>query len=116
MIALVWIAKGWLHVHFFLEVSIEERILHIHLIKRPTVNSSHRNETSNSCKMTNRSKCFLIVNIILLSKALGNKANLVPFNRSISLCLDLVNPPTTYYKLTRRQINHIPSVILIKGI
>ena len=68
----VWIARGWLHVHFFLEVSIEESILHIHLIKRPTANSSHSNETSDRCKATNRSKCFLIVNAIILTKALGN--------------------------------------------
>ena len=70
--AWVWIARGWLHVHFFLEVSIEESILHIHLIKRPTTNSNHNNQTSNRCKANNRSKCFLIVNAILLSKAPGN--------------------------------------------
>ena len=70
--AWVWIARGWLHVHFFFEVSIEESILHIHLIKRPTVNSNHSNEISGRYKMTNRSKCFLIVNVILLNKALGN--------------------------------------------
>ena len=68
----MWIARGWLHVHFFMEVSIKESILHIHLIKRPTANSSHSNETSNKCKASNKSKCFLIVNTILLSKALGN--------------------------------------------
>ena len=47
-------------------------ILHIHLIKRPTVNSSHSNDIFGRYKMTNRSKCFLIVNAILLNKALGN--------------------------------------------
>ena len=87
-----------MHVHFFMEISIEESILHIHLIKRPTANSNHNNETSDRCKASNMSKCFLIV------------------NRSINLGLDLVNPPTTYYRLTKRQINHIPSVILMKGI
>ena len=87
-----------MHVHLFLEVSIEESILHIHLIKRPMENNSHKNETFDRCKVSNRSKCFLIV------------------NRSINLGLDLVNPPTTYYRLTKRQINHIPSVILMKGI
>ena len=70
--AWVWIARGWLHVHFLLEVSIEESILHIHLIKRPIANNSHSNETFDRCKTRNRSKCFLIVNVILLSKALGN--------------------------------------------
>ena len=80
------------------------------------VNNSHNNETSDRCKTSKRSKYFLIVNAILLSKALGNEVSLVSFNRSISLGLDLVNPPTTYYKLTRRQINYIPSVILMKGI
>ena len=103
-------------MHFFFEVSIEERILHIHLIKRPTTNSSHNNKTSDKYKVSNRSKFFLIVNAILLSKALSNEASLVSFNRSINLDLDLVNPPTTYYRLTRRQINHIPSMILMKGI
>ena len=112
----VSIARGWLHVHFLLEVSIEESIFHIHLIKRPTVNSSHNNKTSDKCKASNRSKCFLIVNVIFLSKAFGNEASLVSFNKSISLGLDLVKPPTTYYKLTRRQINHIPSVIFMKGV
>ena len=68
----MWIAKGWLHVHFFMKVSIKESILHIYLIKRPIANSSHSNETSDRCKASNRSKCFLIVNTILLSKALGN--------------------------------------------
>ena len=99
-----------------MEVSIEESILHIHLIKRPTANSSHSNETFDRCKASYRSKRFLIINAIFLSKAFGNKASLVSFNRSISLGLDLVNSPTTYYKLTRRQINHILSVIFVKGI
>ena len=66
--AWVWIARGWLHVHFFVEVSIEESILYIHLINKPTTNSSHNNETSDRCKMSNKSKCFLIVNTILLSR------------------------------------------------
>ena len=61
-----------MHVHFFLEVSIKESILHIHLIKRKTANNSHNNETSDRYKASNRSKDFLIVNAILLSKALGN--------------------------------------------
>ena len=56
-----------MHVHFFLKVSIEESILHIQLIKRPTANSSHNNETSDKCKASNRSKCFLIANAILLT-------------------------------------------------
>ena len=72
MTAEVWIAKGWLHVYFFFEVSIEESILHIHLIKRPTANNSHSNETFDRYKVSNRSKGFLIVNAILLSKALGS--------------------------------------------
>ena len=111
LMAWVSIARGWLYVHFFLEVPIKESILHIHLIKRPTTNDGHNNETSNKCKASNKSKCFHIVNAIFLSKALSNKASLVSFNRSISLDLDLVNPPTTYYRPTRRQINHIASVI-----
>ncbi|KAL4614847.1 hypothetical protein ACB092_07G082600 [Castanea dentata] len=59
--------RGWLHVHFFLEVSIEESILQIHLIKRPTTNSNHSNETSDKCKASNRSKCFLIADCSLNS-------------------------------------------------
>ena len=70
--AWVWIASGWLHVHFFLKVSIKESKLYILLIKRPTANRSHINETSDRCKVSNRRKCFHIVNAILLSKALGN--------------------------------------------
>ena len=112
----MWIAKGWLHVHFFVEVSIEESILHIHLIKRPTTNNSYNNEIFDRCKESNRNKYFLIVNTILLSKALGNWASLVSLNKSISLGLDFVNLPTTYYRLTRRQINHILSMILMKSI
>ena len=65
-------ARGWLHIHFFLEVSIKESILHIHLMKRPMANGSHSNDTSDRCKASNRSKCFLIVNAIFLSKAIGN--------------------------------------------
>ena len=60
------------------------------------MNNSHNNETSDRCKVNNRSKCFLIVNAILLSKAFGDEVSLVLFNRSISLGLDLANPPTTY--------------------
>ena len=70
--AKVWIARGWLHVHFFFEVSIEESIPHIHLIKRPMTNSGYSNETSDKCKASNISKFFLIVNAIFSSKALGN--------------------------------------------
>ena len=43
-----------------------------------------------------------------------NEVSLVLFNKSISL--GLVNLPTTCYKLTRRQINHIPNVIFVKVI
>jgi len=105
-----------LHVHFFLEISIEESILHIHLIKRLMVNDNHSNETSNRCKASNMSKYFLIVSAIFMSKAFGNEASFVSFNISISLGLDLVNLPITYYRLIRRQINHIPSKIFVKGI
>ena len=79
-------------------------------------NNSHNNETSDRCKATIRSKCFLIVNAIFLSKAFCNKVSLVSFNKSISLGLNLVNAPTTYYRLTKRQINHIPNVIFVKVI
>ena len=68
----VWIARGWLHVHLLLEISIEESIIHIHLIKRLMANNSHNNETFDRCKASIMSKSFLIVNAILLSKALGN--------------------------------------------
>ena len=105
-----------MHVHFFLEVSIKENILHIHLIKRPTMNGSHINETSDRCKASNMRKSFPIVNAIFLSKAFCNKASLVSFNKSINLGLNLVNLPTTYYRLTKRQINYIPNVIFVKVI
>ena len=105
-----------MHVHFFLEVSIEKSVLNIHLIKRPIANDSHNNKTSDRCKVSNKTKCFLIVSAIFLSKAFGNEASLVSFNRSTSLDLDLVNPPTTYYRLTKRKINNIPSVIFVKDI
>ena len=85
-------------------------------MKRPTANDSHKNETSDKCKASNKSKCFLIVNAIFLSKTFGNEASLVSLNKSIFHGLDLVNPPTTYYKLTRRQINHFLSVIFVKGV
>ena len=48
------ITREWLHVHFFLEVSIKESILHIHLIKRPMANDSHSNEISDRCKTSTR--------------------------------------------------------------
>ena len=110
------IVRGWLHVYFFLEVSIEESIHYIHLIKRLMANGNHNNDTSNRCKASNKSKCYLIVNTIFLSKAFGNEVCLVSLNKSIFLGLDVANPPITYYKLTRRQINHFPSVIFVKGI
>ena len=105
-----------MYVYFFLEVSIGESILHIHLIKRLTVNDNHNNETFDRCKASNMSKSFIIVNAIFLSKAFCNEVSRVSFNRSISLGLDLVNPPTIYYRLTWRQINYIPSVIFMKDI
>ena len=80
------------------------------------MNDNHNNETFERCKVSYRSKYFLIVNAIFLSKVLGNEASLVLFNKSISLGLNLVNPSTTYYKLTRRQINHIKSVIFVMGV
>ena len=86
------------------------------MIKRPTANGSYNNDTSNICKASNKSKSFLKVNATFLSKAFRNEASLISFNKCINLGLDLVNPPTTYYSLTMRQINHILSVIFVKGI
>ena len=65
-------ARDWFNAHFFLKVSIEENILHIYLIERQITNSGHSNETSNKCKMSNKSKHFFIINAIFLRKSLGN--------------------------------------------
>ena len=53
LMAWVSTAKGWLHIHFLLEVSIEKSVLNIHSIKRPMANGSHSNETSDRCKAIN---------------------------------------------------------------
>ena len=59
LITRVSIAWGFWNVGFFLKITIEEDILHIHMIERPMANNCH-------------DKIFLIIYIIFLGKTFGN--------------------------------------------
>ena len=57
---------------------------------------------------------LIIVNPLLLSKSSGNKAILVPLNRTIRSMFDLEDPFATHRLNTLWTRNNIPSIILLK--
>ena len=54
--------------------------MHIHLMQGPITDSNNSKETLNGDELSNRSKCFGVIDAFMLGVALGNQAGFVSFN------------------------------------
>ena len=109
------ISWRWLDIYFFSKITIEKNILNIHLKEKSLMNHNSK-KTANISNTSIRGKSLLIVNLIFLSKSLGNKTCLIPFNSAIRIGLDLVDPFTGNGRFMTRSVNQILSVSLLQNL
>lgn len=105
----------WKHIDFFMEVAVQEGIVHIHLMQGPIADSSNSKETTNSDELSNRGKGFGVIDALTLGVALGNQAGFVSFNGTIRLVFNLENSLTADRTMTSRQGSERPGVVLLQS-
>src|SRR4051812_6399172 len=66
----------WLHVYNLREITIQEGILDVHLIKRPLADCCGNYKGTNESHFGDMSKSFLIIDPILLCEATCNQPGL----------------------------------------
>ena len=77
------VTRRKLHIDFLLEFTIKKNIFDIHLIEWPFASRRNDNKSPDRRKSSHMSKSLLIINPILMSKTLGNKASLVVISSAI---------------------------------
>jgi len=106
----------WLcHAHLLLKNVIQERIMEIQLMNRPTIKDSDSEYKSNRCWLNHQTKRLQIMNLLLLSKTSCDQPCFISFNTTISVPLNLINPPTANYIHRWSKGHYCPSVIIVKG-
>ena len=89
------VSQWLLNVHFFLEDSIQEGRLHIHLMNSPFVLSCKREYQSYGLQATDRSKHLIIINPNILTITFCNQPCLLSFSFSLDILLCFVHPLDT---------------------
>ena len=56
------IPRRWKHIDFFMEVTMQEGIVHIHLMLGLIIDNNNNKETTNSDELSNRGKGFGVIN------------------------------------------------------
>jgi hypothetical protein len=82
----------WKHVDFFMEVAMEEGIVHIHLMKRPIRDRGNGEKAADSNKFGNRGKGFSIVDALPLVETLSDQPGFVPLNGTVRPIFGFENP------------------------
>ena len=99
-----------LHTNNLREINIQKGVFNIHLTEWPPSSSNKHNKSVNRCHFGHKSKCLLIVNIILLCESPSNEMSLAPFNKTIRFGLDFIYPFAAYRIYARWHGNKIPSM------
>ncbi|GMP86718.1 hypothetical protein CsSME_00039393 [Camellia sinensis var. sinensis] len=100
-------AKGRTHVDLLSEMTVKKSILNVHLIEKPMLSSSNKNQGTDNSHLGNRGKCLLIINTVLLRETLGNQTSFVALERTIRMSLDFMDPFTINQILASRQRNQL---------
>jgi hypothetical protein len=85
-------ARRLAHINFFLQVTMEQSVLNIQLMQRPTSRNCQRKEEPNSGMLDNGSKGILIVKTIALLEPFGNKTRLIALNGPTYMFLHFEHP------------------------
>lgn len=80
-------------------------------MKMPATKSGQAKEKSNRCHFGHRGKRFMIVETRHLTIPFGNKASFQPFDRSINLVFNLVDPFITDGLLATGKGGQCPSIV-----
>ena len=91
---------------------MKKGVLDIHLMKKPMLDCDHGEKAMYYNDFGNKSKCLLIINVFSLSEASSHKAGFVPFNSSISMLLNFINPFATDWMMAMRKRNQSPCIIV----
>lgn len=109
------ISRSWTHVHFFLQISIEEGIVYIHLVYWLILSNYNRKQGPDNDHLGNECKYFSKIYTFLLSVAKNDKACLISLNGSIRLIFDFIDPFAPQCMLSCGQFCQFSSSILLKS-
>ena len=105
-----------LYIHLFLNNTIEERSLHIHLVKSPTHNKSKGDNSSNRGVPDHWSKCLIIIHYLSLRESTCHEPSFVLLDVAIRCMLDFVDSSRSHHRLPLRSRYYLPQIILHDGL
>ena len=88
------------HVHLFIQVTMEEGIIHIHLIKFPPFHSSQGQNNPYWNRFCHRIESVCVIKTFPLIIPLCNQSCFISLNRAIRVIFDPINPFTPYGDLS----------------
>ena len=87
------LVAGWLlHVHVFLQLSIQKCRLDVQLVQVQVLRCRHSQQGAQGGVLAHRCKDFLVVNALALLEALGHQPRLVALDVAVGVTLDLEHP------------------------
>lgn len=89
-------------MHFFLQLTMQEGIFYVQLVKRPMLNGNHSKKEMHKCNFGHRGKGVLVVKTGNLSVSFAHQVNLIVINTSIWFDLHSINSTTTQNGLASR--------------
>jgi hypothetical protein len=104
------------HIDLLIQVTVEKCGGDVHRIKLHVLHRSQSNNGAQGVELGHRSKGLGVVKMRLLGKALGHQTSLVALYRTISILLDLEDPPAAHSLPALRQLSQLPSAMLQKRV
>ena len=105
-----------LYVNLFLNKTIEECNIHIHLEKYPSHNKSKRNSNSTRGVPGHWIECLIIIHTLFLRESTCHELIFVLLDASIFHMLDLVDPSRSHHRLPLRSQYYLPQIIIHDGL
>jgi hypothetical protein len=87
----------FLSIDSFSKITMQILILHVELMNGPIIGGCNIENNSNSSRLDDRTKGFLIINIMLLNETTNNPVSFVSCNRAIRVLLVAVDPFAHHY-------------------
>ena len=82
----------------------------------PISNNNNNQETTNNNEFCNKSKSLLVIYTCSLCEAFGNRSDFITFNGSIRVVFNFVYPFSTNRRMTNKERNHDPCVVVFKSL
>jgi hypothetical protein len=107
---------GLLHINLLREITMNKCILHVHMMSFLSLGCRNGKCQTYGIHLCYRSKGLVMVNVMHMLKAFGNKHGFVSANMSICCTLGPVDPSASDKFPSRMKRNHIPSLVPKEGV